>query len=452
MSNKLKISSQNEKNVVNCIRWLNQKSKREKDFCFTKNDIATKLNVQWATVSSTINTLKKNGVIDDSDGNIKLNGDIEYYIGISIGTSRIKMFCGDFNFEPMKLNDKSKEIVYNNLGNYENYLDFGTCEQNSKKSLKQLDEFQYCFNINTDDISVFTVLNDMCRLVLEFKKNDLNIGGVGFAFPGIVNYEDKTVTNSYIFNNLSNITLKDLIYEDIYNEFIEMFEDEINENQEPKINYMFDQNNNAACVAEKELGNIAPPLQNNTNLTVIYGGYGYGVGFILNNKLFRGGSNQGGQVGHIQVKPYPYSNNTKETMIDIPCRCGMTDCLENRINVDVFDRGRVYNDEEVFKSLSINKLCEILDKNSNKKKVLSYYLCQVIDLLSKLMGSEHIVLTGRLSEYYKLIKDELKNMLLTKFFIDPKAVDASQLGELAAVKGIAIEAYYHKYNIEPYWK
>lgn len=450
------LNSQNEKNVINCIRWLTRSQKNNPNYIFTKNDIATILDIQWATVTNIIKNFKDSALkVSSDEKKIQLNDKAEYYIGVSSGSSRVKLVCLDFNFEPLVLNKEIKEVIRDYLKNYIGFIDNSeeiNSNLNSDPIIDKLDEiknFELCFNINSPkdmSVSIFNILNDICQLVVTLKKH-LNIGSVGFAFPGVIDYDAKQIKSSYLLSNMNDLSLKDLIDEKVYAEFVKTFKSSDGETE----NYIFDKNSNAACVAEKELGNVARALQGKDNLLVIYGGYGYGVGLVLNNKLFMG-TKRGGQLGHIQVTPYNISENQKQNLT-MPCRCGKIHCLENRINIDVFGKGFDNISEEDFRSKSINDLCNILQTNKyNEKLTLSNYLCQAIYTLSQLFGAENVVLTSKLTKFYDVIQNEFKNMLFTQYSINPQNVKPSILGEFSAAKGIAIESYYYKYKMPLEWK
>lgn len=438
----LPITSQNEKNITNCIRWYSKFKSP-----FTKNDIASTLNIQWATVDNVVKGSLKN-ILTPNDKDLDclmLNSSIESYIGISLGSSRIKLTGLDFNFEPISLTESAKEIINVVLGDYLGLLDGENSNSNDEpKGIENFDSLELCFNINPNPktkeiIPIFNLINTLCLLTIKLK-DILKIGGVGFSFPGIIDVDSKQIKSSYLFRNMNDLTLADLLEEDIYNEFIATYGED----------YIFEHNSNAACVAEKELGNVARALQGKNNLLVIYGGYGYGVGLALNNKLFLG-TKRGGQLGHIQVTPYKTINSNEhlESTTSHRCRCGMFNCLENRINVDVF--GANDDNEEELKHKSMGVLCEILNTDIHKE-ILADYLSQAIYTLSQLFGTEDIVLTGKLTRFYKEIKEELQNKLFTQYSINPKNVKPSILGEFSAAKGAAIEAYYYKYKIPLEWK
>ncbi len=379
---------------------------------------------------------------------------MEYYIGISAGSSRIKLVCINLEFDTIDLNYKIKNCIQNKLDKYKDVIDIhDDCYENQDNVLqnisweniwKKITKFELCFNINKNrNMTIFEILTDICDFINELKiRQIINIGSVGFSFPDIIDYDTKKIKQTHLLNNMTDLGLQDLLDENVYEQFIGLFKNNDNNLE----NYVFDTNSNAACVAEKEIGNIGRALQGKSNLLVIYGGYGYGIGLVLNNKLFSG-TKRGGRLGHIQVIPYTKSNNTVHTK----CRCGQENCLENRINLDVFERNSSSISEEEFKAKTITELCKSLENDYNKN-ALADYLAQACYTLSQLFGTENIVLTGKLSKFYPIIKNELNNILVTKYSIMPQIIKASTLGEFSAAKGIAIESYYYKYKMPLEWK
>jgi len=115
----------------------------------------------------------------------------------------------------------------------------------------------------------------------------------------------------------------------------------------------------------------------------------------------------------------------------------------------VFDK--VVGKEYVLKGKKTEELLEILKKSPIKKMVFSDYLSQAIYNISQIMGIKNIILTGKLSKLYDCIDKELKNSLIAKN-ITSQVICKSELGEFSAEIGVAINAYYEKYNIPLEWK
>ncbi len=416
-----------EKNILNIIRKF-QKSQNGKKF--NKNDIASALGIQWTTVSNTLTSLSERQMVELSvnTNDITLNDKYEFYAGISIGSSRIKVVLLDFCF---------------------NYVNRGYINEQQFKPYKKFmddhmdiiedssDEVRFCLNLNIakDNLSrnsATFILNDLCEMFLDMKSSGLNIGAIGFTFPGIIDSKNNIILSSYVFGNTNNIGLCDLIDEDTFKKFNSLF---TNDNDENESTYVFDQNSNAAAIAEKEIGCL-----NNKNAAVIYGSYGYGISLILDNKLH----SKGGQLGHMIVIP-----NHKKVDETPPCRCGQINCLENRINNDVFDQKP--GKEGELKTRNVNELCSILEQSDDKREILSDYLAQAIYNIVQLTGVEDIVFTGKLSYIYPYISRELKSALLSKN-ITSGFLKNSEFGEYSGAVGIAIEAYYKKFNIPLEWR
>jgi len=416
-----------EKNVLNTIRKFRKNDATKK---FNKNDIASALGIQWTTVSNALASLLDRNMVEMSQdtNDIALNSKYEFYAGISIGSSRIKVVLLDFCFRYVS----RKDINFQQFKHYENFITY------HKDIVEDSpEEIKFCLNLNKEKDSLSKsshtfILNDICEMFLDMKESGLNIGAIGFTFPGIIDSDRNLILSSYVFGSTNNIGLFDLIDETTFKRFKSLF---VNENDEEENTYVFDQNSNAAAIAEKEIGCV-----NNKNAAVIYGSYGYGISLILGNKLH----SKGGQLGHMIV--IPNDNSLEEDPI---CRCGQINCLENRINNDVFEQkvGR----ESDLKTRNVDEICSMLENSAEKREVLSYYLSQAIYNIVQLTGVEDIVFTGRLSNIYECISRELKFALLSKN-ITSGFLKKSEFGEYSGAVGIAIEAYYKKFNIPLEWR
>ncbi|MFC0271775.1 ROK family protein [Metabacillus herbersteinensis] len=148
---------------------------------------------------------------------------------------------------------------------------------------------------NMDYEKTILTIKEIIQFLLNSSPNShYGVVGVGIAVPGIVN---KDGDNILLAPNLGweNINLK----QDIEKEY--------------SLPVVIDNEANAGAYGEKRFGSG----KEYENLIYLSAGIGIGVGFILNNELYRGADGFSGEMGHMIIEI-----NGKE------CRCGSTGCWE----------------------------------------------------------------------------------------------------------------------------
>lgn len=181
-------------------------------------------------------------------------------IGIDVGGTNVKLALVD---------DKGK-ILYSN-------------------SVPTRAEMGYEYTVNNIKQAIYDLMK-------ETKLSTKDIEGIGFGFPGQVDYKSGIVRNAPNIPGWVEVPIAKLI------------EDEF------KIPARVD--NDVRCAALGELNYGAG--KGCENLICITVGTGIGSGLIINGKLVRGAANAAGEIGHIKLQ-----------MHDGPvCGCGDTGCLE----------------------------------------------------------------------------------------------------------------------------
>lgn len=181
-------------------------------------------------------------------------------IGIDVGGTNVKIAL---------VNDEG-QIIYSN-------------------SVPTRAEMGYEYTVNNIKQAIYELLK-------ETKLETKDIQGIGFGFPGQVDYKEGIVRNAPNIPGWIEIPIA------------KIFEDEFN------IPTRVD--NDVRCAALGELNYGAG--KGCENLICITVGTGIGSGLIINGKLARGASNAAGEIGHIKLQ-----------MNDGPiCGCGDTGCFE----------------------------------------------------------------------------------------------------------------------------
>ncbi len=133
-------------------------------------------------------------------------------------------------------------------------------------------------------------------LIKETKPDSKTIEGIGFDFPGQVDYKTGVVKLAPNIPGWVNVPIA------------KMIEDEFH------IPTRIDNDVRCAALGELKFG-AGKGCENFVCITV---GTGIGSGLVINGKLVRGASNAAGEIGHIKLQ-----------MKDGPiCGCGDTGCLE----------------------------------------------------------------------------------------------------------------------------
>ena len=181
-------------------------------------------------------------------------------IGIDVGGTNVKI----------ALVDTKGKIVYSN-------------------SVPTRAEMGYEYTVNNIKQAIYDLLK-------ETKLTTKDIEGIGFGFPGQVDYKAGIVRNAPNIPGWVEVPIAKLI------------EDEF------KIPTRVDNDVRCAALGELKYG-AGKGCENMICITV---GTGIGSGLIINGKLVRGASNAAGEIGHIKLQ-----------MHDGPiCGCGDTGCLE----------------------------------------------------------------------------------------------------------------------------
>lgn len=215
----------------------------------TKLDIAYTLNISIPTVTTNINQLKEEGIIEEGESNIYTGGrkpkvirlipNSRISIGVNITKSKLTIMFMNLNNEVIltKESEEAQETL-------EQYI------ASAKKLIEQ--------GINELGI-----------------KSD-NILGIGISIPGSIN-ENKGIIEQ------TNMGTKEVELEKIF----EMFDD----------NVYIENEANLSLLAEKHLGKY----HNLKNLLYIGINEGLGGGIFVNDELFTGVSGRAGEFGHMRL-------------------------------------------------------------------------------------------------------------------------------------------------------
>lgn len=181
-------------------------------------------------------------------------------IGIDVGGTNVKI----------ALVDKSGKIIYSN-------------------SVPTYAKMGYEYTVN----NIKQAIKDLMK---ETNTTSKDIDGIGFDFPGQVDYKTGVVKLAPNIPGWINVPIA------------QMIEEEFN------IPTRIDNDVRCAALGEMKFG-AGKGCENFVCITV---GTGIGSGLVINGQLVRGASNAAGEIGHIKLQ-------MKDGLI---CGCGDTGCLE----------------------------------------------------------------------------------------------------------------------------
>lgn len=254
--NHSKIKESNRKKIISLLLKKNE---------IAKLDISRILDISITTVSTNINELKREGIVEDvrsleSTGGrkaiaIKLNENCRYSIGVALTPSHIKITL---------VNLKKKIIESLRIRHKNNGIE-----------------------------NMISIIKENLDLIMKkYDLNSENLLGVGFSLPGTVDFNEGVIKYSYL------LEAKDF-------------------NLKGKFEYLnvpIYVDNEANLSAYYEFLNRKDMLENLLYVSITDG---LGLGIVINGKIYRGENNSSGEFGHIKV-----AMNGKK------CKCGAKGCLE----------------------------------------------------------------------------------------------------------------------------
>lgn len=400
-----------------------------------KSKIVEKSNLPWATVSTAINSLYNKEWINfygDKNETVRLNSDKLFFIGISIGSSNIKISITNLMCEEIKERINLIDIT-------KKFSEFqGFKGQKEKSAL-------WCFVTPNDYIKLSRLLSDICRVLLNYL-DELTIASICFVFPGHIDIENQKIINSsysklqICASDIERILDSDVI-EAIHSKNIHMYID-----------------HNVKASAAYELSSIVKEENKDFfgNLAVIYLGLGLGMGIVINGQLYRGGSsNLAGQLGHNHIQRVSdeyindYFNNDTEKFNTYT---GNDIELEEILKNDIFYKLLGFNNDEdgsqKYRETQVEDLKKLLlSSDSLYRKKLAYYLGNQICNVVRMLSINNFVFSGKLAALYPAFKAELQYVIMKNECQVNINFIVSKNGEYSASLGAAEMAYRNTFNI-----
>lgn len=277
-------------------------------------------------------------------------------------------------------------------------------------------EMGYEYTVNNIKQAIYDLLK-------ETKLEPKNIEGIGFGFPGQVDYKSGIVRLAPNIPGWVDVPIAKLI--------------------EDEFHILTRVDNDVRCAALGELNFGAG--KGCENLICITVGTGIGSGLIVNGKLVRGASNAAGEIGHIKLQ-----------MNDGPiCGCGDTGCLEAfasgpsivAMAEDYIRGGKSTKFREMANSNPITPyiVCEAAKAGDPVAKriftIMGEYIGIGMASVVNLLNPEKIIVGGGVADAGEILMTPLKETLKKRAMkIAGEAVEVvpAQLGNTAGVIGASL--------------
>jgi predicted NBD/HSP70 family sugar kinase len=355
----------------------------------TKQNIAKKLEISIPTVSTIINELLENNIVEEA-GNAGSTGgrkpliirflpDSRFSIGIDLSLNEIRFILTDLN---SNIIDEFKENIDTKNGT---------------------------LIINTIDFSIKKMLN---KNSIDIKK----LLGIGVALPGTVNIKKKMLEVA------ANLGLKNLSFEKIGNSL--------------SVPLFLENEAKAAAFAEATIG-IA---KEKSNLIFVSVAEGIGGGIIINQKLYRGKDVRAGEIVHTTIN--------KNGRV---CNCGRKGCWETyaskRALINEYNKSTGSN--VINMGQIISGACSA---NKEAQEVINEYIDNLsvgIQNLMNIFDPDYIVIGGEISKYDFLLPELREKVFSNNAFYSEKDVEIlfSSLGENSSILGASLIPIEEALNI-----
>ena len=383
--------------------------------------------LSWPTVNTQLGILEQQNIIKkidrekehDREPTYVLNEGLTHFIGIAIGSKQIKLLIVNFRFKCIEwdslfCNNNSSEhnISEDTMNKYASLKENSNSDESSKECL--------CFNSPNDTVSLGRDVNQLLEFIKLLRQDGVPISGIGLSFTGAVDSANRIVIGSIGKSYIRDLSLEDLVANETLNFF-----------KGHNIPICFEHNAKATAIAEKEYlyfdENKKPA--NTKNMAAIYFGTGIVAGLIMNNTLYRGASNFGGDIGHIAA---PEFSGGKKKEVE-RCVCGADNCLQHRF-------------EEYGLQECINGKSAI---DENTSSAFEFYLGYIIEMLSSILNLELIIISGKLAQKewgtWNII-NLLKEKIVLPYIAKDIQIRKSNIKGPPAAIGAAINSYYTLVN------
>lgn len=408
---KTKIISENF-DLINAIRRCHTSDKKM---------LAKVLDVSWPTLNTSLKNIlddERGPIIQNDLGEYDVDKSYGFFLGIAVGGTETKVSIVDFCLNPID----AKSIYFSAYNNIKFNL-------SKIKNYKKQDEYDVlaCYHTPSFPQDISNLCNDILNDVVSFfeNSNSCDLLGIGITFPGVFgnNGSGENVFQMGFCPNLSRLVGISLI--DLFDKRL------VEKIKANNISFVISHDTEAVTVFEKEnlynSHNKDYGYRDKSNVACVYLGIGLGMGLIINNELLHGSCNSVGEIGHLYTPIAMLSDeqlnekeleeknslkNRKEEIIKRKphCYCGIDNCLENQLRVEVFD---ALDQTEYIKNTTSNELKNFHEHHPYRYRILKYYISYLMNLIINLLNVDIIIFAGRIFNELDALKFDIDRIKIT---------------------------------------
>lgn len=372
----------------------------------------------WPTVKNSLENLINNGlIIDDKSNSLKrfiVNKDYCFFLGIAIGATETKISIVDFSLSPVNIStdERFAKLLF------ELELKLG----------ESLSENCLCYSTQQDYLGILTACTTIIETVVDFFQGEecvsknLELMAIGISLPGIVDKNTGEMTFCPNIPSLIGMPVDKMIKGDTKEKLHSL-----------GITYSFCHDTVAATVFEKEwlysLDNPKRYLKDKKNIALFYLGFGFGSGYIFDNRLVLGASGAIGELGHVDVecefsspqndkelddqKNYIISNTNIQKNLSLTdplyfCTCGNMSCFERLIRMNVFNSCDV---EDFKKKTKIQELKNFSTNHPYRYNILKILVSKALNITVNMLNVDIVILSGKILNQIPELKNDVETAM-----------------------------------------
>ena len=375
--------------------------------------LATYNNVSWPTIKSALDFLESKGAVIVDNNNLTkkyvLDESYGYFLGIAVGATETKISLVGFDLCPLDLckDGRFAELI---------------CSLESKLGQSLSGDF-LCYSTRADYLGIHDTCTAIIESALEFFGGDkqLSLISIGISLPGII---DKNTQEMLFCPNipcLVGMPVARIIRGDVKKKL-----------QQFGITYYISHDTVAATVFEKESlyfqNSPHRHFKDKSNIAVLYLGFGFGSGYIINNGLALGASGAIGELGHInfdyvdlKAESAEEESDKNEYLIDgekqpnlgmddpmCACDCHNESCLERLIRIKVFNSNSI---TDFTRKTTIDELQAFTSLHPYRYRVLKHLVGKALNITINMLNVDLVILSGRILNGIPELKFDMETLL-----------------------------------------